>query len=243
MLVNLIRTSAFTALVTLAGLVQADVITSVTFEDGAGVGYTTSDGEFNDGGADYFTRTDSAGVPGNYLGSQGSFFFAAQDIDAEGGPIEQSVLITGIDITDFTDLTLDLLVAEDDATNGDEDWDRTDFFDVFASIDGGAQQLIFSIRSDESSGTFNGSARVDTNFDGLGDGTEIVETFANFQSVIAGTGTTLDLEFQFRLDSGDEDLAIDNIVVQGVNAAIPEPGSVAVLSLISLALIGKRRRI
>ena len=55
------------------------------FED-ADVTYTASEGEFSDGDADFFTRTDGSNVAGSYevSGANGSSFFAAQDVDARG---------------------------------------------------------------------------------------------------------------------------------------------------------------
>ena len=219
--------------------VNADVITTLNFEAGQGVGYTTSESEFTDGGNDYFTITAPSGVGGTYSGHEGGNFFAAQDID-DGNRIapEQSLFITGIDITNFTNLTVDLLVAEDEATNAAEDWDFDDFFNVYASIDGGSQELIFSVRADTLGG-FNFAPRVDTDLDGVGDGTEITDTFANFSNAISGTGSSLDLEFRFRFNAGDEDIAIDNIIVQGV----PEPAGFGMgLCAAILAMTCYRRR-
>lgn len=68
-----------------------------TFEtDGNPARYTTSVAEFTDGTSDYFTRTDGSNIGGSnvYNTPEGSFFFAAQDLDGEGGPITVSLTIT-----------------------------------------------------------------------------------------------------------------------------------------------------
>lgn len=205
--------------------------------DGSGTRYTFSSGEGNDGFSDFFARTDGSDVASTYVvtGQGGSFFFAAQDTDSVPGlstDDEQSLFFTGLDITGLDDLQLLIDIAEDDSSDGAEDWDSTDFFQIFASIDGGPQFQIFGIASDgigTGSGS-NGAPLVDTDLDGVGDGTEITSVFQTFTAAIAGTGSTLDLEIRFHLDSGDEDLAIDNIIVNngGGTPPAPQPGEFSV---------------
>ena len=198
--------------------VSAQLITAVDFEAGTQVGYTTSIAEQSDGAADYFTHSvNGTNIGGVYTGAQGTSFFAAQDTDADGGVSPASLFISNVNISNFNNLNLELLVAEDD-DGVNEDWDDSDSFTVFASIDGGAQFQIFGIENDGS--TFNSAPQIDTDFDGTGDGTVITNTFTDFTATIAGTGSTLDLEFIFALDSGDEDLAIDNIRINGTT--VPE---------------------
>ena len=219
----------------LAGQASADLVT-VDFETPGG--FTTSIAEATDGFTDYFTTSDGSNIAGVYNTPQGNSFFAAQDTDAdEIGASPASLFINDIVITDFTDLNVQLLVAEDDdGTN--QDWDASDAFEIFASIDGGPSTLVFSIRNDGS--PFNAEPLVDTDLDGIGDGTAITDTFADFTASIAGTGDELDLEFRFSLDSGDEDLAIDNIRINGT--AVPEPSSIALLGLVGLVGFVRRRK-
>lgn len=201
--------------------------------DGSGTRYTFSSGEGNDGFGDFFARTDGSDIASTYsvTGQGGSFFFAAQDTDSVPGlstDDEQSLFFTGLDITGLDNLQLSIDIAEDDSSDGAEDWDSTDFFQIFASIDGGPQFQIFGIANDgigTGSGS-NGAPLVDTDLDGVGDGTEITSVFQTFTAAIAGTGSTLDLEIRFHLDSGDEDLAIDNIIVNnsGGTPPAPQPG-------------------
>lgn len=220
--------------------ISAQQIAVLDFESGAGVGYTTSFPEAIDGFGDYFTHSvEGINITGDYVSPQGTQFFAAQDTDAvPNGTVPASLFFSDIDITGFTDLEIDLLLAEDD-DDDNQDWDATDSFEVFASIDGGAAFKIFAVENDGA--TFNSAPFVDTDLDGTGDGTEITSTFSEFSASIAGTGTELDLEFRFTLDSGDEDIAIDNIRVSGV-AAIPEPASATLLGLGTLAFVAVRRR-
>jgi len=199
-----------------------------TFEtDGAGTRYTFSSGEGSDGSGDFFTRTDGSNIGSfyNVTGQGGSFFFAAQDTDSVPGlstDDEQSLFFTGIDISTLDQLFFSIDLAEDDSSDGNEDWDSTDYLQVFASIDGGPAFQIFGVAN---AGGSNGAPLIDTDLDGVGDGTALTADFATFTAAIAGTGATLDLELRFHLDSGDEDLAIDNIRITDAAPAGPSgPG-------------------
>ena len=184
------------------------------FEDGD-VAYTPSTPEFTDGTNDFFIRTDGSNISSGYVvtGFNGTSYFAAQDIDGEGAMIPVSLTFEGIDIAGLTDLSFSALFAEDDdGTN--EDWDEPDYVRVFASIDGGPFENVFWIENDGS--TFNSAPFVDTDFDGTGDGAEITSTFAPFSAAILGTGSTLALRIDFFLNSGDEDIALDDVTVTGI---------------------------
>ena len=124
---------------------------------------------------------------------------------------------------------MSVLLAEDD-DGSSQDWDENDDIVSFEyQIDDGGYLSIFDVLP---SGTgFNSAPEVD--------GTEVTSTFAEFSSGIAGTGSTLDIRITWDLDSGDEDLAIDDLVVSGV---IPEPASLVLLGLGGLSLLGRKRR-
>ncbi|MEM1167585.1 MAG: Ig-like domain-containing protein [Cyanobacteria bacterium P01_H01_bin.35] len=192
------------------------VIFSETFEtDGNGTRYTTSIPEFSDTDSDFFTRTNGSNISGTYevVDPEGSFYFAAQDIDGESDPSQQTVTISAIDISGFTNLNFSTLLAEDDDGDINEDWDATDFILFEYQIDGGGFNNLLAIEND-GSGT-NSAPFQDTDFDGIGDGTEVTDSFALFSGGIAGTGSTLDLRITFDLNSGDEDIAIDDIQITG----------------------------
>ena len=193
--------------------------------DGNGTRYTTSIPEFSDGLGDFFARTEGSNISSSYQVSnpEGSFYFAAQDIDGEGADSQQTLTFLGIDISGFDNLSFSTLLAEDDASDGNQDWDQPDFVLFEYQIDGGGYDNLLAIENDGS--TFNSAALLDTDFDGIGDGTEITDTFDLFTSTIPGTGAILDLRITFDLDSGDEDIAIDNIQIisdngTGTNLAI-----------------------
>ena len=143
-----------------------------------------------------------------------SSFFAAMDLDGEGDALPLTLTIEDIDISGETGLELQLLVAEDQSNDGAEDWDQSDFVHIDYQIDTGGFQNLLHFENDGS--TFNSEPRVDTNFDGTGEGTEITDTFSTFTAAIAGTGATLDLRITFNLNAGDEDIALDDIrIVNG----------------------------
>ncbi|WP_435577498.1 hypothetical protein [Gilvibacter sp.] len=185
--------------------------------DGSGVRYALSETQAIDAGDDdYFSRARLSDFPytGNntvsFLGSpDGDYFFAAQDIDGVPGysSATQTLTITGIDITGGINLEMDVLLAEDDdATN--QDWDSGDLVTFEYQIDGGGYQNLLQIAS---TGATNTEPAIDTDFDGVGDGTVLTETWADFNASITGTGTTLDIRITFTLNADDEDIGIDNI--------------------------------
>ncbi len=182
--------------------------------DGNGTRYTTSTPEFSDGFGDFFTRTDGTTVGSFYevAGASGSFYFGAQDIDGEGAAPEQTLTFSGIDISGFESLSFSALFAEDDDGTS-QDWDASDFVSVAYRIDGSGFTPLFGIANDGS--TFNAAPRVDTDLDGIGDGAEITNLFTRYGAAIQGTGSLLDLQISFRLDAGDEDIAIDDITIEG----------------------------
>ena len=183
------------------------------FEDGT-VGYTVSTAEFTDGSGDYFTRTDGSNISGTYSSPQGTSFFAAMDIDGEGASSEQTMTFDDINISGYTSLELRIYLAEDDdGTN--QDWDSSDLFTIEYDIDNsGSFSDLLHVRG---TGSSNSEPAIDTDFDGTGDGTIITSTFSQFTQSISGTGSTLDLKLTFNFNSGDEDIAIDNIEIYGTS--------------------------
>ena len=107
----------------------------------------------------------------------------------------------------MSNLGFKILIAEDDY--GDPKWDDNDYFHIDYSIDGGDQTPLIWLES-EGSG-YNTETKVDSNFDGVGDGEVISENFMELESAISGTGSSLTVTFTFKLDSGGEDIAIDNV--------------------------------
>ncbi|MCK0109847.1 BspA family leucine-rich repeat surface protein, partial [Flavobacteriaceae bacterium S0825] len=178
------------------------------------------------GTSDYFGRVNNVDLPSsiNYSNVQGNSFYTAHDTDGtSSGNIDNLQLNwTGIDITDVSNLKLAIKLAEDDSSDGAEDWDTTSSVKLQVQIDGGGYNSILAVESElgTDGNETNEKPRLDTDFNGVGDGTEITDAFAEFISNISGTGTSLDIRITIVfLDSGDEDIAIDDVKLTGERAA------------------------
>ncbi|MEM6574963.1 MAG: ExeM/NucH family extracellular endonuclease [Pseudomonadota bacterium] len=197
--------------------VQAAIVSQESFEtDGEGTRYTSSN-TCNDGSADFFTRTDGSNIGSFYQvsGPDGSFYWAAQDTNAEA-PCGQTENLTlnAVDVAGFTNLTVDVLIAEDQSSDGNEDWDDNSAFIVEYAYDGATftPGICFA-----GTGTFNTEPLLDTDCDGTGDGAALTPTFQTFSASIpddASDSLTVRLR-TVNLDDGDEDVAFDNIIING----------------------------
>lgn len=224
----------------ISGTANADIILSEDFED-ANVAYTTSITEFSDGGGDFFTRTNGSSIGSfvEYANIQGSSYFAAMDIDGKGAVLPATLTFSNIDIRGYTNLSFSGLFAEDDDLTN-EDWDNNDYFKVEYQIDGGGYRNLLAFENNGAA--FNTAPYQDTDFDGTGDGAVLTNVFSLFGADISGTGDSLDVRFTFRLDAGDEDIAIDNVLIQGDASAVPVPAAVWFLGSGLAGLAGIRRR-
>ena len=194
--------------------------------DGNGTRYTTSIAEYSDGFGDFFGRTNlnaTAEDPGDQpVGNiydtltnlDGSFCFAAMDIDDGGVYADvQTLLFDDVNISGFSSLDLSLMVAEDDDGTS-QDWDADTLMYVEVDIDNSG--TFTKILQFAAFGGTNTEPGQDTNFDGTADGPAVTNVFTEFNSAIAGTGNTIDIRITFeKQNAGDEDIAIDKIVLTG----------------------------
>ena len=211
-----------TLFIGLQGFSQTNLYQETFETDANGTNYNTSVPEFSDGSTDYFTRTDGSNLAGSVQinGVEGSFFFGAQDLDGEGATLPLSLTTAQIDVSGFSDLDLAVLLAED-SDLPDLDWDDDDYVHFTYTLDGGAPQNLLWVESNEINGGFNSEAAIDTDFDGVGDGAVLTENLSEFAAPIDVSGASnLEIQIEFQLDSGDEDIAIDNLrVVDGFTAS------------------------
>ncbi|MCB1359335.1 MAG: hypothetical protein KDK53_23450, partial [Maritimibacter sp.] len=195
------------------------VIYTEGFEtDGNGTRYTTSVPDFSDGFYDFFTRTDGSSVGSDYVvsGTSGAYMFAAQDTNGDGQPTTLTLQIDNIDIAGVTDLGFSGLFAEDD-DGANQDWDADALVYVEARIDDGVWVKILQFASQ---GATNTEPGLDTDFDGVADGPALTSALTAFNAAIAGTGAELDLRITIEnLESGDEDIAFDDLTVTGTPGA------------------------
>lgn len=186
-------------------------------------GYTTSIAEYTNvltgNGQDYFIRTNGSNISSEvFTNIQGDYYFGAQDID-NGDTILLPVTfnIDDINISGYENLEFRVYLAEDDDGATNQDRDNPDYVHFKYDIDNSGTFTDLNWIENDGSPT-NSEPFIDTDFDGIGDGTEITNNFQQFIEAIAGTGNLLDIEIEFSLDAGDEDIAIDNIEIWGTLA-------------------------
>tara|TARA_R110002049_G_scaffold90686_2_gene227108 strand:- start:30754 stop:33282 length:2529 start_codon:yes stop_codon:yes gene_type:complete len=198
-------------------------LAELTFETPGG--YSTSTPEYidiiNGANHDYFTRTNGSSFTfESFSNIQGSYYFAAQDIDNNNTiSLPVSLLINDINISGYSSLEFRIHLAEDDASDGLEDWDNPvsgvqNYVHINYDIDNSSSFSNLLWINPNGTG-LNYEPAIDTDFDGTGDGTTITNTFTQFTQNIAGTGSLLDISIEFNLNDGDEDIAIDNIEIWG----------------------------
>lgn len=186
-------------------------------------GYSTSITEASDGLYNFFTRTNGLDIGPNYSlnGKVGSYYFAAQDINDVSDPaptLPLEFIITNVNISSHTGLVFSILLAEDD-DGSNQDWDNADYVHIFYNIDASGWNELLWIEND---GTGSNSAPyIDTDFNYIGDGSEITNTFTEFTTSILGNGNSIDIKIEFNLNSGDEDIALDNIRIGSDQIPLP----------------------
>ncbi len=175
-----------------------------------------------------------------YQQVSGTQFYGVQDTDGAKPTSSSAInlLWSSVDISLWENLQLSWLIAEDNSTDGFEDFDSNTQFSIAAQIDGAGFFDLFSVIG---SGT-NTAPLVDTNFDGVGDGIEITDTFTQFSANLS-QGSLLDIKVSFlHFNAADEDFAFDNLMLvgdlkssnQGNLTVVSEP---SIMSLLILFLV------
>ncbi len=185
-------------------------------------GYTASITEFSDGVEDYWGRIDLTNkvmTDGTAIGNGassvsgfgGDWVFGGCDIDGEGAILPVNIVFDDINISGKDKLLFQVKLAEDD--DGIlEDWDASDYVRFYYDIDNsGTWSNLLFIENDSS--TTNTAPGIDSDFDGDNNGTLITDTFVLFEKYISGTGSTIDIKIEWKLNAGDEDLYIDNLAL------------------------------
>jgi hypothetical protein len=203
---------------------QAAIIFIEDFEDDK-LTYTASspDALLDIGNNDYYGRLNATSQPSNlsYDNRLGNGYYGVQDTDgAEPSALDVIDLYwNNIDISQWENLALSWFIAEGDSRDGNEDIDSSTRFTIMTQIDGNGFTNLFAVAS---TGT-NTAPQIDTDFDGLGDGSEITNIFTQYFQTIA-TGTLLDIKVSFEnFDAADEDFAFDHLTLTG--DVISSPGS------------------
>lgn len=218
----------------ISGLAHADDLMVESFEtDGQGVRYTASQ-PFNDGTNDHWNRTDGtdiSNVSGAYSGQDGTFFWAAEDVNDNGGNGQnpQTMDFTGIDINGFINLGFSgLFGAGNESLPGESVYDAADFVQVAYQIDGGGYINALCFGFEQNGDNFNEPFGLDADCDGESDGPadRLGTTLEEFGFVIAETGSVLDLRISVAVDAGNEEFAFDNLKITGDISGVDNPPAV-----------------
>lgn len=166
---------------------------------------------FTDGSSDYFGIFDPTGAahdfdgfptpPGgvpNYTGNTTGLYLIGEDLDGGGSPATQTLTWSNLNINGFTGLMLSVDLAAD--IGGFDPGDQITFE---ADIDGAGFNVITQ---------FNGSITNGVATDGTNNLSLAFQTITN---AIAGTGNILNLRLTVTATSGNEEFAIDNVIVTG----------------------------
>lgn len=153
-------------------------------------------------------------APGyNTASIQGTGFWAIEDNDgAGGGNVEQSITWSTTSISGMTGLIFRGLFA----TGGTAGWDHgtastaTDFARVEYNIDNTGWHTLIDFRPTNQNAS-NGNLAVDTDGNGVGDGTVLNTSFTEFSVNIPGTGANIQLRITVLSNSIAEEIAFDNI--------------------------------
>lgn len=229
----------------------ANIILLEDFEDG-GVTYTSS---VNDNlseltSLDYYGRLQHSELPSalRYTNLQGDGFFGVQDTDGVAGAFASTVSLVwdNIDISNWTNLSLSWWLAEDTANDGNKDFDHDTQFLIETQIDNLGFSDLFSIRAlRAATDRYNHVAAVDDNFDGIGDGQLLSDSFQHFNRALQ-TGDSLDIRIHFlNFNAGDEDIAFDQLMLSGgainqESVQVDEPPTYLLFTLL-LSMLAFRR--
>jgi hypothetical protein len=215
------------------------------FED-AVVAYSVShpDNLISQNNYDYYGRLDANNLPSNlnYNNFQGSGFYGAQDINASDSSIQRITLTwSDIPIAQYRNLALSWYVAEDAAEDGSQDWDSTSSFRIETQINSLAVETIFAIEAQHSAGDlYNHAPRIDNDFDDIGDGMIIDNTFSYHErSIEDGDWLTIHVIIE-KLNDGDEDIAFDQLKLTG--NFVPESAQYPLIIAYAIVLFCLLRR-
>ena len=150
-----------------------------------------------------------------YTGPNNSYYFAAMDTD--GPPCtmsSESILFNAVDTTGYGTLMVYGLFAEDDATDGNEDWDANSQVILEASLDSGPYTPLICFAAQDDTNTEPG---LDADCDGIRDGAALTPVFTGYSAAIVGSPSSVQLRIRVEnLEAGDEDIAFDYIRLEGV---------------------------
>ena len=147
--------------------------------------------------------------------------FGAQDLDGQGANRQQVVTFDALALEGAPAVSVSMALAED-AVSDAHSWDSPDFFHADYSLDGNGFQPLLHVEAEGGSGTTNAPARIDDDFDGIGEGSVLTDVAQIFTRGVNTDGaSSLVLRLTFDLNSREQDIAVDDIVVMAMNGPLP----------------------
>lgn len=197
-------------------VVLGETLQTVNFEVD-GQYYSTSPAESNDNtdDPDYWIRTNGT-TPVIYpnvafSGMEGSYFFAAEDLDYDGGITPHYVTCDAVSIAGYSNIQVKILVAGRGSGGGKE---GEEFLKIQYQYDGGGFTTVSQFLG-------NGNYySLDADANGVVDGADINETMSEFTFDLPSSGTSLQIRIYVYCGGGEE-LAFDDIRVFGVETPLP----------------------
>ncbi|MCX7552466.1 Ig-like domain-containing protein [Marinicella sp. S1101] len=237
-----------TGLIPTAGAV--DLLVESFETDGStltGDGRYVSTSEFNDGVNDHWARTDGSdisNVSGPYTGFDGTFFWAAEDINDNGGNglSEQTIEFVDINISGFDNLSFSGLFGAGNTNGaGASNYDISDPTVIEYRIDGsGADPYTAGVcfAYQNNGDDFNEPYGLDADCNGEADApfVQLTPAMQGFGFNIPATGNTLDLRISVTVDSGSEEFAFDDFTLTGDATGVDTPPAVTTTSPIDAAV-------
>lgn len=215
-------------------------------------------GDFSDGGTDYFGVVTGGQIAGTTFSSgqtsppEGSL--AGRDLDDGNTKLSTrtatwSLPLPGGAAAPFTSIVFKgSIAARDVATNGIGAWDNpgtaADDFVTFELFLDGVSAGKADFRPDVAIGNFNGSLALDTNNDGVGDGTLVTPTSGflfNINAGVATANTSVTVVLTTHSDSGNEEFWTSGSL-EAVVDVVPEPSSTMMLGLAGGLLAFRRKK-
>ena len=192
-----------------------EILQTVNFE--APTGYSASPAETNTNGdnPDYWIRTNGTtpviypSVP--FSNQEGSYFFAAEDLDYDGRITPHYVTCDAVSIAGYSNIQVKILVAGRGLSGGKE---GEEFLKIQYQYDGGGFTTASQFLGN------NDYYSLDADADGVVDGADINETMSEFTFDLPSSGTSLQVRIYVYCGGGEE-LAFDDIRVLGVEAPLP----------------------
>ncbi len=144
-------------------------------------------------------------------GLHGSNFWGGEDTDLSG-PGECNVTLGAVDVRGFQNLRVTwALGIGRDAAFGGTPYESADYMILQAALNAGAWTNLSIFRGPAGSGYL----QEDTNQDGIGNGTTLTHTFADFQYLLSSLGTGLQVRALLLMSSTSEEALFDDIRITG----------------------------